>query len=109
MKVWVAVLAILGGISGLASGFLVTAFGAGFGEEKMADDGATVFWLSAVAIFLGFISWKFKVIGGIGLILIAIYGFFANGLFFTIAFIFLLLAGILAFRIKQTPKVEAVK
>lgn len=105
MKVWVAVLSILGGLAGLASGFLVTAFGAGFGEQEMADSGAAVFWLSALAIILGFLSWKFKKIGGIGLLIIAVYGFFANGLFFTVAFIFLLIAGILAFRIK--PKATA--
>lgn len=103
MKIWVAVLSILGGLAGLASGFLVTAFGTGFNEAEMANDGATVFWLSALAIFIGFISWKFNKIGGTALILIAIYGFFANGLFFTVAFIFLLLAGILAFRIKKSP------
>lgn len=100
MKIWVAVLAILGGLFGLASGFIVTAFGTGFNEEDMANDGAIVFWLSALSIFMGFISWKFNKIGGIALILIAIYGFIANGLFFTVAFIFLLLAGILSFKIK---------
>lgn len=101
MKIWVAVLAILGGLFGLTSGFLVTAFGAGFGEQEMADSGAAVFWLSALAIFLGFLSWKFKKISGFALIIIAVYGFVANGLFFTVAFIFLLLAGILSFRIKK--------
>lgn len=100
MKVWVAVLSILGGLAGLTSGFLVTAFGAGFGEQEMANSGAAVFWVSALAIILGFLSWKFNKIGGIGLLIIAVYGFFANGLFFTVAFIFLLIAGILAFRIK---------
>ncbi len=30
MKVWVAVLAILGGLAGLTSGSIITAFGAGF-------------------------------------------------------------------------------
>lgn len=104
MKIWVAVLAILGGLSGLASGFLVTAFGTGFGEEAMANDGATVFWLSSLSIFLGFLAWKFNKIGGIGLILISIYGLFANGLFFIVAFIFLVIAGILAFRIKATAR-----
>jgi hypothetical protein len=101
MKIWVAVLSIIGGLAGLASGFIVTAFGTGFDEADMANDGATVFWLSVLAIFLGFISWKFSKIGGIGLIIIAIYGFIANGLFFTIAFIFLLIAGVLAFKIKK--------
>lgn len=105
MKIWVAVLSIIGGLAGLASGFLVTAFGAGFGEDAMANDGAAVFWLSALAIFLGFISWKFKKVGGIGLIAISLYGFYANGLFFTIAFIFLLIAGIMALRIKKVQTV----
>ncbi|MCY9308773.1 hypothetical protein MOF23_07250 [Bacillus inaquosorum] len=101
MKIWVAVLSILGGLSGLVSGFLVTAGGAIFNEEGMADSGATVFWLSILAFFFGFLAWKFKKTSGICLILIAIYGFIANGLFFTLAFIFLLLAGILSFGINK--------
>lgn len=87
------------------SGFIVTAFGTGFNEADMANDGAMVFWLSILAIFMGFISWKFNKIGGIALICISIYGFIANGLFFTIAFIFLLIAGVLAFRINKSSKV----
>ncbi|WP_101845483.1 hypothetical protein [Halobacillus sp. Marseille-P3879] len=101
MKIWVAVLAILGGMAGIISGFLVTAGGEMFGESQMSDDGAAVFWLSALAIFLGFIAWKFKKVGGIGLIAISLYGFYANGLFFIFAFIFLLIAGILALNIKK--------
>lgn len=101
MKIWVAVLSILGGLAGLLSGFLVTAGGAMFGEEQMANDGSAVFWLSAIAIFLGFISWKFKKIGGWGLIIISLYGFYANGLFFTVAFIFLFIAGIMALLMKK--------
>ncbi|WP_042461988.1 hypothetical protein [Neobacillus dielmonensis] len=104
MKAWVAVLSILGGISGIVSGFLVTAGGAVFGEKDMASSGATVFWISALAIILGFLAWKFNKISGILLIIIAIYGLVANGLFYIFAFIFLLIAGILSFRIKTTPK-----
>ena len=100
MKTWVAVLAIIGGLSGLGSGFLVTFGGELFGEEQMSNDGAIVFWLSFLAIFFGFLAWKFHKISGIALIFIALYGFYANGLFFTVAFIFLLIAGILCFRIK---------
>ncbi|MBR8645863.1 hypothetical protein KEH51_23420 [[Brevibacterium] frigoritolerans] len=54
-----AVLAILGGLFGLGSGFLVTILDAGFGEEEMENSGVTVFWLLVLAIFLGFLSWKF--------------------------------------------------
>ena len=111
MKIWVAVLSILGGLAGLASGFLVTALGTGFGEDQMASSGATVFWLSVLAIFLGFLSWKFKKIGGFGLIIISIWGFIANGLFFILAFIFLLIAGIMALNIKKeesSPKKKVV-
>ncbi|MED4174350.1 hypothetical protein [Halalkalibacterium halodurans] len=105
MKTWVAVLSILGGIAGVVSGFLVTLGGSIFGEESMANDGATVFWLSFLAIILGFLSWKFKKIGGISLIAISIYGLFVNGLFFIFAFVFLMIAGILSFKIKPTsPK-----
>ncbi|MFY0760169.1 hypothetical protein AB1K32_14965 [Metabacillus dongyingensis] len=85
---------------------MVTAFGAGFGEEEMANSGASVFWLSALSIFLGFTSWKWKKISGAGLIIISLVGLFMNGLFFILAFIFLLIAGILAFRIKPKHKPE---
>lgn len=101
MKIWVAVLSILGGLAGLASGTLVTAFGVGFDESEMADSGAAVFWVSFLAIFFGFLAWKFPKFSGIVLLICAIYGFIANGLFFTIAFIFLFIAGILAFFIKK--------
>lgn len=104
MKIWVAVLSILGGLAGLMSGFLVTAGGSLFGEQEMANSGSTVFWLSILSIFLGFISWKFKKIGGWGLIFISVYGFIENGLFFTIAFIFLLISGVLALRIKKSEE-----
>lgn len=98
MKVWIAVLSILGGLSGLVSGFLVTAGGSMFGEADMANDGAAVFWLSALAIILGFTAMvpKLKRLSGIALIVISLYGFVANGLFFTVAFIFLIIAGCMA-------------
>ncbi|UOQ83591.1 hypothetical protein [Gracilibacillus salinarum] len=104
MKIWVAVLSILGGLSGIVSGFMVTAGGALFDDASMANDGSAVFWLSVIAIFLGFLAWKWNKVSGAGLLIIALYGFYANGLFFTIAFIFLLIAGILAFRMK--PKAQ---
>lgn len=107
MKIWVAVLAILGGLAGLASGFLVTAFGVGFSENEMADSGAAVFWVSFFSIFFGFLSWKFPKISGILLLACAVYGFFENGLFFTVAFIFLFIAGILSFLIKKKENVTA--
>ncbi|GAE94072.1 hypothetical protein JCM21714_3204 [Gracilibacillus boraciitolerans JCM 21714] len=107
MKIWVAVLSVLGGLSGLVSGFMVTAGGEMFGDATMSNDGAAVFWLSALAIFLGFLSWKWNKPSGAGLIIIALYGIYANGLFFTIAFIFLLIAGILAFRIQPKEKQRA--
>ncbi|WP_202076511.1 hypothetical protein [Caldalkalibacillus salinus] len=100
MKIWVAVLAVLGGIAGLISGFFVSVSGEVFGEEAMSSSGTSVFWLSVLSIFLGFLAWKFKKTAGTGLILISLYGFYANGLFFTLAFIFLLIAGILSFNIK---------
>ena len=101
MKIWVAVLSILGGLAGLASGFMVTAFGVGFSEDAMADSGAAVFWVSFLSIFFGFLAWKLPKVSGIVLLICAVYGFIANGLFFTIAFIFLFIAGILAFFIKK--------
>lgn len=107
MKIWVAVLAILGGLSGLMSGFLVTAFGVGFNENDMADSGAAVFWVSFLSIFLGFLAWKFSKTSGALLIVCALYGFVENGLFFTIAFIFLFIAGILSFFIKKKVVEEA--
>ncbi|MBS4221829.1 hypothetical protein [Lederbergia citrea] len=108
MKVWVAVLAVLGGISGLVSGFLVTAGGSLFGDDAMASDGSAVFWLSALAIFLGFTAWKWNKISGIALIIISVVGFFMNGLFFTLAFIFLLIAGILSMRLKKRQSKEII-
>lgn len=107
MKVWIAVLSILGGLSGLVSGFLVTAGGAMFGDNAMASDGSAVFWLSALAIILGFTAMipKLKRLSGIVLIVISFYGFVANGLFFTVAFIFLIIAGCMATFAKK-KKVE---
>ena len=108
MKIWIAVLSIIGGISGIISGFLVTAGGTIFGESDMANDGASVFWLSILAIFVGFLSWAPKPavrkICGILLIIFSIYGFFINGLFFTFAFIFLMIAGCLALFMKPKNK-----
>lgn len=101
MKIWVAVLAIIGGLAGLVSGTLVTAFGVGFSEDAMADSGAAVFWVSFLSIFFGFLAWKLPKVSGVVLLICAVYGFIANGLFFTIAFIFLFIAGILAFFIKK--------
>lgn len=115
MKTWIAVLSILGGICGIVSGFLVTAGEVVFGEEAMANDGSSVFWLSFLAIALGFLSWapKLRVISGIALIIISVTGFFLNGLFFTLAFIFLLIAGILALvnkknvsQVQKNPEVQ---
>ncbi|WP_080873968.1 hypothetical protein [Oceanobacillus timonensis] len=100
MKTWVAVLSILGGLAGVVSGLIVTFSGSIFGEEAMADSGASVFWVSFLAIILGFVSWKFSKTAGVGLLVISIYGFISNGLFFIFAFVFLLIAGILSFRIK---------
>ncbi|WP_139992794.1 hypothetical protein [Kurthia sp. Dielmo] len=107
MKIWVAVLSILGGLAGLTSGFMVTAFGVGFSEDAMADSGAAVFWVSFLSIFFGFLAWKFPKFSGIVLLICAIYGFIANGLFFTIAFIFLFIAGILSFFIKKKQTVPS--
>lgn len=98
MKIWIPVLSILGGIAGVISGFIVTFGGAAFGDNAMANDGAAVFWLSALSIFLGFLALKFKRIAGWGLIAISLIGFFMNGLFFIFAFIFLLIAGIMSLR-----------
>ncbi|AYV67227.1 hypothetical protein C2I06_10245 [Niallia circulans] len=113
MKVWVAVLSILGGISGIISGILVTAGGAFTESADMANDGASVFWLSILAIFVGFLSWVPKSIVrkvcGALLIIYSFYGFVINGLFFTLAFIFLLIAGCLALfmKPKSTKTVNA--
>lgn len=103
MKVWVAILSILGGLAGLASGLFVTAAGSAFSEDAMASSGAMVFWLSGLAIVFGFVSWipKMKIVSAIILLVIAIVGIIQNGLFFIPAFIFLGIAGVLAFFIKS--------
>jgi hypothetical protein len=100
VKIWIAILSILGGISGIISGFLVTAGGTLFNKTDMANNGAAVFWLSVLAIFVGFLSWVpnkvVRKLCGVALIIFSLYGFVINGLFFTFAFIFLLIAGVLA-------------
>jgi CHASE2 domain-containing sensor protein len=105
MKIWIAILSILGGISGIVSGFLVTAGGALFDKKDMANDGSAIFWLSILAIFVGFLTWvpkkAFRKICGLLLIFFSFYGFVLNGLFFTFAFIFLLIAGCLALFMKD--------
>lgn len=103
MKTWVSVLAIIGGLFGIGSGFLVTAAGSLFGENEMANDGSLMFWLSALAMILGFTAWKFPKVSGSAIIIIGLLGLWYNGLFYLIGFIFLLISGILAFRI---PKKE---
>lgn len=108
MKTWVAVLSVLGGLFGLGSGFFVTTAGTIFGEGQMANDGASVFWLSALAIILGFTAWKWNKASGIGLIVISVVGFYMNGLFFIVSFLFLLIAGILALKIKKKPELEVI-
>jgi hypothetical protein len=109
MKAWIAVLGILGGIAGIVSGFLVTAGGEFFGEETMSNDGVTVFWLSILAIFFSFLSWinKIKIVCGVLLIITALTGFILNGLFFTFAFIFLLIAGVLSIVRKEKKSAQA--
>jgi hypothetical protein len=108
MKTWITVLAVLGAICGLASGFIVTFAGELFSEADMSNDGAGVFWASFFAFVLAFTSWKWKKASGIGLIIISIYGFVANGLFFTLAFLFLITAGLMAVfsKKKEAAKVQ---
>ncbi|MED2975044.1 hypothetical protein P4361_22820 [Fictibacillus sp. B-59209] len=109
MKTWITVLAVLGAIFGLISGFLVTMGGELFSEADMSNDGAGVFWASFFAFVFAFTSWKWRKISGIALVIIACYGFYANGLFFTLAFLFLIVAGLMAvFSKKKVQKtVEA--
>ncbi|KAB8127500.1 hypothetical protein F9U64_17795 [Gracilibacillus oryzae] len=104
MIILVTVLSILGGLSGSFSGFLVTAKGEVFGDIYVTSNEAALFWVSIISIFLGFLAWKWNKLSGAGLLIVAIYGIYTNGLFFTIAFIFLLIAGILAFRVKPQRK-----
>ncbi|UAL51493.1 MULTISPECIES: hypothetical protein [Metabacillus] len=98
MKTWIPILAILGGISGVVSGALVGVAGGVFGDGNMAESGGWVFFISFLAIVLGFTAWKWSKISGWLLIAISVIGLIMNGLFFALAFIFLLIAGIMATR-----------
>jgi hypothetical protein len=106
MKTWIAILSILGGISGIISGILTSAGGTFINDAAVTDNGVIVFWLSIFSIFLGFLSWVkfFKLQSALFLIGFSIYGIIVNGLLFTFAFIFLLIAGVLALVRKDKEK-----
>ncbi|PGK52155.1 hypothetical protein CN918_30655 [Priestia megaterium] len=101
MKVWITVLTIIGAAFGLLSGVLVTFGGTLFSMDDMANSGAGVFWISFLTFFLAFTSWKWRKISGILIVISSFYGFIANGLFFTPAFLFLFVGGLLAIFSKQ--------
>lgn len=108
MKIWVAVLGLVGGLAGIVSGLIVTAGGAAFGDEGMANSGASVFWVSILVIVLGFVSWVpnrwVQRLDGLAILAFAVYGFIENGLFFIFAFIFMVIAGIMAIFMKSKNK-----
>jgi hypothetical protein len=109
LKYGIVILSIIGSLFGLASGFMVTAAGELFGEATMSEDGASVFWLSALAFALGFAALKWSRISGWGLILIALFGLWNNGLFYIVAALFLIAAGIMSLRYgkKQRKAIES--
>ncbi|MGD7008261.1 hypothetical protein [Metabacillus sp. 84] len=78
-----------------------------FSESEMSTSGAGVFWASTFAFILAFTSWKWRKISGALLIVISIYRFFANGLFFTLAFLFLMNAGLMAVFSKQNQNIKS--
>lgn len=98
MKTWITVLSILGGLSGAFSGLMVGMAGGLSGNGNMAESGGWVFYLSFLAIALAFTSRKWTNISGWLLIALSVFGLIMNGWFFVIAFIILLIAGILAIR-----------
>lgn len=104
MKTWIPILAILGGICGVMSGAFVGIAGGLFGEDKMAASGGWVFFLSFLAIVLGFTAWKWSKISGWLLIILSVVGLFMNGLFFALAFVFILIAGIMSIRYGSAKK-----
>lgn len=104
MKTWIPILAILGGICGVVSGAFIGVAGGVFGDGSMAESGGWVFFLSFLSIVLGFTAWKWSKISGWLLIAISIIGLIMNGLFFALAFIFLLIAGIMAIRYGSQKK-----
>lgn len=108
MKTWIPVLAILGGLFGIGSGAFVGIAGGVSGNGNMAESGGWVFFLSFLAIILGFTAWKWSKVSGWLLIVLSIVGMFMNGLFFTVAFIFLLIAGIMAIRYSKVKNNNSV-
>lgn len=108
MKTWIPVLAILGGLFGVGSGLLVGVAGGVFGNGDMANSGGWVFFLSFLAIILGFTAWKWSRLSGWLLIALSVVGLIMNGLFFAIAFIFLLISGIMAIRYSKVNKNNSI-
>lgn len=107
MRTWIPILAIIGGLSGVLSGTLVGVAGGMFDNGSMAESGGWVFFLSFLGIALGFTAWKWSKPSGWALISLAFFGLFMNGLFFAIAFVFLLIAGILAIRYGSAKNKDA--
>ncbi len=111
MKGWITGLSVLGFLFGVASGAVVAFAGAAFGEKEMGGSGAAVFWISFLILIVGFLSWIprrwFRVFCGLGMLTLAIYGLVANGLFFSLAAIFTLIAGVMMFVFKEGLKVKA--
>ena len=108
MKTWIPILSILGGLFGIGSGLFVGVAGGVFGDGSMAESGGWVFFLSFLAIILGFTAWKWSKASGWLLIVLSVFGLIMNGLFFAIAFIFLLIAGIMAIRYGKVKNNNAV-
>lgn len=109
MKSWMTAMSILGFLFGIASGIVVTASGAAFGNQEMGSDGASVFWLSFLILALGFLAWIpkrwLRIVCGAGMVFLAGYGLWNNGLFFLLAAAFTLIAGVLMFGLKPEPPV----
>lgn len=98
------VLGIIGGIFGLLASMAVIAFGGlgesvgAFGYEEFYSRGAAGLLLGVIGIIgAAIVNSRNKVAAGL-MIVSAVGGLFALGLFWGISFILLLVGGILAFR-----------
>jgi hypothetical protein len=85
MKVIACIFAILSGIFGLFGATAQGVFGPGISvlthSDEIANNGATLFYLSWIVIILGGVSLRFPNICGIGLVLISIIAFFLGNIF----------------------------
>jgi hypothetical protein len=107
MRNWMTAMSVLGFLCGIGSGVIVTSGDALLGIQ--GSRGPAVFWLSVLILVLGFVAWVpirwIRMLCGAGLVFVAGFGLWNNGLFFILAGMFTLIAGVLALSMR-TAKPE---